>query len=160
MKKIIKIILLCAGFITLLVIVDLVCIFTIKRPLFAIKNNNQNVYKGIFYDTYDCFDYPTLQIKLKTTKFTCLTKNTSYENRIVSIKNVNENKICADALEEFYEDDEYTYYWRCIMDDFIIVEYENGSKQKVSESLKNKTITIKDLDDYNISYIKYSKNNN
>lgn len=159
MKKLFKIILYGFLIICLLIIIDLLCIFIVKRPLFAIKSDSQNVYKGIFYDTYDCYEYSTLQIKLKTTKFNCLTKNKLDENKIVSIKNISEDEMCADVLEEFYEDDNYAYYWSCVMDDYIIVEYENGSKQKVSEALKNKTITINDLDSFNIHYIKYSKNN-
>lgn len=68
MKKRIKIIIGGIAVILILFIIDLVCIFTINRPLFAIKNE-ENVYKGIFYDTYKCAEYSIPQIKLKGTKF-------------------------------------------------------------------------------------------
>lgn len=71
MKKWMKITLGVIGGIVLLLIVDLGCIFTINRPLFAIKKDNGSVYKGILYDTYSCAEYSVPQIKAKGTKFIC-----------------------------------------------------------------------------------------
>lgn len=65
-----KTLLIIIGFIVLLVVIDLVCIFTINRPIIAIKKDN--VYYGVFYDSYDCMEYPILQIKPKGTKFYCI----------------------------------------------------------------------------------------
>lgn len=39
----------------------------------------------------------------------------------------------------------------------MIVKYENGYEETISNALKNNTIKISDLDDYNISYIKETK---
>lgn len=71
MKKWMKITLGVIGGIVLLLIIDLGCIFTINRPLFAIKKDNGSVYKGILYDTYNCAEYSVPQIKAKGTKFIC-----------------------------------------------------------------------------------------
>ena len=70
MNKYLKIFLIVIISIFLLVVVDLTCIFRVNRPIIAIKRDN--VYYGIFYDSYDCTEYPTLQIKPKGTKFYCI----------------------------------------------------------------------------------------
>ena len=70
MNKYLKIFLIVIISFFLLVVVDLTCIFTINRPIIAIKKDN--VYYGIFYDSYDCMEYPILQIKPKGTKFYCI----------------------------------------------------------------------------------------
>lgn len=69
MNKYLKILLIIIGSIVLLVIVDLACIFTINRPIIAIKKDN--VYYGVFYDSYDCMEYSVLQIQPKNSKFSC-----------------------------------------------------------------------------------------
>lgn len=76
MKKWLKITLGVIGGIILLFAIDLMCIFTINKPLFAIKEDNGDsvhlIYRGLFYDTYNCHEFPAPQIKLKGTKFTCV----------------------------------------------------------------------------------------
>lgn len=159
MKRWIKIILGVVGIAVFLFIIDIVCIFTINRPLFAIQNDGGNVYKGLFYDTYICSEYSVPQIKLKGTKFYCFNVKINI-GKVVSIKDTSKDIkdfACAYVLESFYEDDNYTYYWNCIKNEYVIVEYENRYKEKVSDALKYGTITIKDLDNYNIQYIKYEK---
>lgn len=70
-KKGIKVILGVIGTILLLFVVDLICIFAINRPLFAIKKDNGSIYRGILYDTYNCTEYSVPQIKAKWTKYAC-----------------------------------------------------------------------------------------
>lgn len=65
-----KTLLIIISVIVLLVVIDLVCIFTINRPIIAIKKDN--VYYGIFYDSYDCMEYSVLQIQPKNNKFSCV----------------------------------------------------------------------------------------
>ncbi len=158
MKRWIKITLGVFGIIILLFIIDIVCIFTINRPLFAKKIDN-SIYRGIFYDTYNCEEYSVPQIKAKKAKFTCSTVKINI-GKVISITDTSKNIkdfACAEALESFYEDENYTYYWSCIKNKYIIVKYENGYKEKVSDALKHGTITTQDLDTYNINYIKYEK---
>ena len=70
MDKYLKIFLIVIISIFLLVVVDLTCIFTINRPIIAIKKDN--VYYGIFYDSYDWMEYSVLQIQPKNSKFSCV----------------------------------------------------------------------------------------
>lgn len=166
MKKWVKIILGVIGILVLLFIIDIVCIFTINRPLFAIRseNNGSNieVYKGLFYNTYNCAEYSTPQIKSKFEKFNCaeIKVNTG---KVIEIKDTtkdNKDFACAEALEQFYEDDNYTYYWNCIKDKYMIVKYNSGFEETISNALKYGAIKIKDLDNYDIDYISYPKNSN
>ena len=60
---------------------------------------------------------------------------------------------CAEALEGFYADNEYTYYWSCMKNDYMVVKYNSGYEETISVALKNGAIKIEDLDRFNISYI-------
>ena len=75
MNKYLKIIISIIVVVLLSVVIDFICIFTINRPLFAIKyivsDTTGNVYKGLFYDTYNCMEYSVPQVKFKGTKFNC-----------------------------------------------------------------------------------------
>lgn len=158
MKRCIKIVIVV---IILLFIIDIVCIFMVNRPLFAIQNDGGNVYRGLFYDTYNCAEYSTPQIKRKGLKLACSDVNVNI-GKVVSIKDTSKDIkdfACDDALESFYEDNNHTYYWSCIKNEYIIVEYESGYEEKVSDALKYGVITIDDLDRYGIDYIKYFKDN-
>lgn len=159
MKKIIKICLIIIGIIILTIIIDLICIFTINRPIFAIKDDCDclySIYKGIFYDTYNCPEYSVPQVKAKGTKFSCANIRIAIGNVVEIVDNTKEimDFVCAEALEEFYSDDNYAYYWSCIKDKYMIVKYESGFEETISSALKNSIIDISDLDRYGIDYIK------
>lgn len=159
MKRWLKITLGVIGVIVLLFIIDIVCIFTINRPLFAIQNDGGNVYRGIFYDTYNCAEYSTPQIKRKGLKFACSDVKLNV-GKVVSIKDTSkELENINSILEKFYEDDNYIYYFNGGISNYIIVEYENGYKESVKNALKYGTITIQDLDRYNIDYTKEVRDN-
>ena len=51
----------------------------------------------------------------------------------------------------------FSSYWNCIKNEYMIVKYENGYEETISEALKKGTININDLDSYNIEYIKEKK---
>lgn len=78
------------------------------------------------------------------------------EDIIDTSKNI-KDFACAEVLEEFYQDDEYIYYYNCIKSSYVLVNFIDNSQMTVEEALKEKRITIKDLDEYKIDYIKYSK---
>lgn len=162
MKKFIKIFLIIIGIIILSVIIDLVCIFTFNSPILAIKDDcdcGYSVYKGLFYDTYNCPEYSVPQIKTKGTKFSCANIRIDIGNVVEIVDNTKDIKdfACAEAPEEFYSDDNYTYYWSCIKDKYMIVRYESGFEETISSALKNGTIVISDLDRYGIDYIRDEK---
>ena len=163
MKKFIKIFLIIICTIILSIIIDMLFIFSINRPIFAIKDNCDclySVYRGLFYDTYNCPEYSMVQIKAKGTKFSCANVRVDIGD-VIDIVDTSKNLdfVCAEALEEFYSDDNYSYYWSCIKNTYMIVRYSSGFEETVSNALKNGTITISDLDRYGISYIKHEKYN-
>lgn len=64
---------------------------------------------------------------------------------------------CDTMLEKFYEDDNYIYYFDCVKSNYVVVKFKDNSQMTVEEALKIKKISIKDLDEYKIDYIKESK---
>lgn len=113
MKKWLKITLGVVGGIILLFAIDLICIFTINRPLLAVKKDN--VYRGLLYDTYICSEYTVPQIKTKGAKFTC------------AVIEFNEGK---DNSEEHYFEAKVIE----VHDGYIIVEpNENEEERKSSD---------------------------
>lgn len=96
MSKWIKITLGVVGVIVLLFAIDIVCVFTIDKPLFAIKEDNEDsvnlVYKGLLYDTYICHEYSVPQIKRKGSKFSCtlinIVENKESTYKPTDVKNV------------------------------------------------------------------------
>lgn len=159
MKKSLKILLTIISIIVLYFVIDLLFIFTLNRPLFMIKEKSPYTYSGLFYNVYNCPEYSTAQIKSKGSKFSCTidTVDTGEVLEIVDTSNEIDGFMCAEALEQFYEDDNYEYYYSCMKGSYIVVKYKNGFQETVKVALKNKTITISDLDRFNISYIKYEK---
>lgn len=65
-----------------------------------------------------------------------------------------EDIVCADALQRFYADTEYNYFYSCIKSEYVIVKYSDGSQKTVEEALKIGDITIEDLDKFEIKYYK------
>ena len=100
------------------------------------------------------------QIKLKGTKFFCTIdrEDIGKVKEIIDTTKTKKDFACAEALEEFYQDDTYTYFYSCIKSKYIIVGYESGFEETVANALKHGTIKIKDLERFNIDYIKYNIN--
>lgn len=163
MKKCLKVILIIFIGIVLSIVIDFICIFTINRPIFAIKVDNGDsvniIYKGLFFDTYNCQEYSVPQIKVKNAKFTCavLTFDTGDVVKIEDKTKEIKDFTCAEVLEQFYEDENYLYFYPCLKSDYVIVKYVSGYEETVSDALKYGTIKIKDLDLYNIKYYKENK---
>ncbi len=161
MKKSTKIIIGVISVIALYFIIDFTCIFTINRPLFA-KKINEYTYVGPFYKTYNCPEYSSIQITWKDAKLACATEekpvpekeeqNTNKGIKIVDTSLNNKDFICAQAIETFYEDDNFKYQFNCIKSGAVIVTYEDGTQENVKQALSSGKITIKDLDDNNIAY--------
>lgn len=80
---------------------------------------------------------------------------TTYDRKVMDIKNTSKSDdVCADALEEFYQDDKYKYSFPCMMSSKIIVYFNDGTQEYVRDALNKKDITINDLDKYKIKYLK------
>ena len=159
MKKWIKVIIGIIGAIILCFVIDFICIFTIHRPIFAIRVRTPYTYIGIFYNVYSCPEYSVPQIKFKGTKFACAVDRNGIGKVIDIVDTTKDIKdfVCAEALEGFYEDEEYEYFYSCIKGKYMIVKYESGFEETVESALKYGTIKMSDLDYYEIDYIKYQK---
>ena len=85
-------------------------------------------------------------------------QTTTYDRKVMDIKNTfKSDDVCADALEEFYQDDKYKYSFPCMMSSKIIVYFNDGTQEYVRDALNKKDITINDLDKYKIKYLKEEK---
>lgn len=74
MKKLLNSIIGIIIILAILIGIDIYSIYNHNKPIFIIEEENNNlntVYRGIFYDTFNCAEYSMLQIKLKGTKYSC-----------------------------------------------------------------------------------------
>lgn len=63
----------------------------------------------------------------------------------------------AEAIERFYSNDKYDYYFPTIRNYVTIVYYKDGTEQTVKDALAEGKITIADLDRFNIRYYREPK---
>ncbi|MBE5820400.1 MAG: hypothetical protein E7310_06285 [Clostridiales bacterium] len=107
--------------------------------------------KGILVDTY-C---GTNGIKDTAIKGFSYSLNYEGGNYILVDETKKIKDFAADtALEPFYADESYTYFWSCIKNKYMIVKYSDGSKELISDALEKGHIDIQTLDKFDISYIK------
>lgn len=159
MKNWMKITLGVVGIILLLLIIDLLCIFTINKPLLAVKQDNGDsvnlVYRGLLYDTYICHEQSVPQIKVKGAKYTCAAiifddqtesnfQPTEVENVSISISDI--SLTGATVVIKDINKKPYTY------GEWYKIEKENDGKWYEVETL---------LDNYGFNEIGYlvDKNN-
>lgn len=145
MKKWMKITLGVVGGIVLLTIIDLVCIFTIHKPIFAIKEDNgdsvDRIYKGLFYDTYYCHE-DSIKVLTKGHKYTCaadikIDKFNDYDFSVVVTTPTEHKKIFAFT----YNDVDY-YYGNT---DYKLYLTENNYRYDLETSLKNNLVIFDDI---------------
>jgi len=160
MKKWIKYLIFVIGLIVLGFLIDIICIFVINRPLFAIKEDNGDsvniIYKGLFYDTYNCFESSTSQIIFKGTKFSCsqnikINEFVNYDFEVV-VTTPNENK----KTFAFKHNDINYYYGNT---NFKLYLSENNVKYDLETSLINDLVSFDDLLS-KAKKIEVTKNNN
>lgn len=159
MEKWLKILLAILIIFILLISLDLFWIYTFNRPILAVKGQQSYMYQGLLYNTYNCPEQSIVQIKAKGSKYACAIGQVDI-GKVLEIKDTTKDIkdfVCAEALEEFYRDENKIYYYACIKSKYVIVRYENGYQEPVADALKYGTITIKDLDKHNINYIAYNK---
>ncbi len=74
MKKRIKTLAIILTVLVLSIVLDIISIYYRNKPIFAIKVDcwcNDQIYKGLLYDTYNCDEYSSPQIKAKWSNFSC-----------------------------------------------------------------------------------------
>lgn len=77
------------------------------------------------------------------------------EKNVVKIENTaTPDMSFATALEVFYVDENYEYYFNYIISQCIIVTYSDGTTENIRVALESGNITIADLDAHNIGYMK------
>lgn len=64
----------------------------------------------------------------------------------------------ATAIEVFYEDEQYSYYFNYIISPYITVYYADGTHEGLLPALSSGRATVYDLDDFGIGYNKEQKN--
>lgn len=65
-----------------------------------------------------------------------------------------ENISTDTALEKFWSDGVYDYFFGSIRNEYVIVEFSDGTKKTVKEAFDDGEISISDLDKFKIGYIK------
>lgn len=150
MKKIIKIILIIIG---IILIDSIQALLFNNNPIIGIDNKGMKK-EGIFVDTYYCnqFDKHTV---IKGFSYSCSYNGSNY--KLIDKTKHKINFTCAEALESFYEDYKYIYYWECLKNKYMIIKYNNGYEETIKEGLKNNHININDLNKFDIDYIKIEK---
>ena len=154
-KKIIISLISLIGIICIIFIVDLVNIKLNDKPIIILKTKegSDQIYYGLFYDTYNCLLNKGAVIKSKNSKYTCPKEEINVYTIEDETKLTN-NFSCDEALEEIYKTEEYSYNLTCIKSKYINVIYTDGSKQNIKEALKNNKISINYLNKYKIEYVK------
>ena len=154
MMKILKRVLIILGVIVGIILLDSIQALVFdNNPIIGIQTRNMKKV-GILVDTHHCGrgKHDTV---IKGFSYSCNYRGGEYT--LVDETKRKKDFACAEALESFYEDENYIYYWSCIKNEYMIVEYDDGSKELISDALKNKHIDIQILDKFDISYIKYEK---
>lgn len=87
--------------------------------------------------------------------------NIKIDEEVINIKNIvvedRSGDYCAQAIEYFYSDNEYTYYFNCIKSGsmYVIV---NGKEYKLVNALNNGIVTMKELNDAGYFFSKKERN--
>lgn len=160
MKKNVKKILIVIGVIIGLILLDSIQALVFdNNPIIKIKeyyNGGDKNYKskGILVDTINCTNGKKDTV-LKGFSYSCSYNSGNY--KLIDKTKNKLNFVCAEALQSFYEDDKYVYYWECMKNSYMLVEYDDGYEETISEALKQKHIDIQILDKFEIDYIKEEK---
>lgn len=65
--------------------------------------------------------------------------------------------ICAEALEKFYEDEKFEYYFTCMKSGSVYVKFANSNKMLVVTALEEELVTIEELLDAGLKVHKIEK---
>ena len=82
-------------------------------------------------------------------------KNKDLRSKQIQI--IDASYMCAQSLEKFYEDDNYTYSFPCIKSSSVFVKFPNGNKMLVIKALEEEKVTIDELIDAGLEVYKEKK---
>ena len=75
----------------------------------------------------------------------------------ITIIDESKDTVCASAIEYYYEDNNYKYYFTCIKSGSIFVIVD-GKKYNIKEALNNKVVTMAELESNGFKPLKEEKN--
>ena len=79
--------------------------------------------------------------------------------KITIIDKSNPNELCAQAIDYFYEDDNYKYYFTCIKSNSIYIKVENSNVEySLRHALTEGIVNIRQLELNGLKFFKESKN--
>ena len=79
--------------------------------------------------------------------------------KITIIDKSNPNELCAQAIDYFYEDDNYKYYFTCIKSNSIYIKVENSNVEySLRDALTEGIVNIRQLELNGLKFFKESKN--
>ena len=82
-------------------------------------------------------------------------KNRELRNNKIEI--IDASYMCAEAIEKFYEDDNYTYSFPCVKSNSVFVKLPDGKKMLVVKALEEEFVTIEELIDAGLEVYKQEK---
>lgn len=162
MKNIIKILLFIL-FLIFCIALDFVCSKYLNNTPFIstkTKEGNNTIYKSLLYDVYYCENETGELIR------NFEPKNSDFACPVVEIKKYNYKineivtDVYAEALETFYEDDEYICTYNVIKSSLVKVEFDNGEVYTIKEVLENKLIDIEELIEQGIPCVRKTNETN
>lgn len=173
MKKTVKITLITVGVLFLVLLIDTAQALAFDNsPLLKIREyyNGGDLYykdKGLLVDTY-CRTNGNEDTVIKWFGYSIsdINRDEEYKNTepmesnlVVDIcDRAEEEKIpCDTALEKFFEDEYYGYYFSVIKSQHVIVTYQNGETEDVVSALNSGKISISDLNEFGIRFQVRSK---
>ena len=170
MKKLLKIISIIIVAWLIMFWTDFICIKAFNRPIFMIKistykDGGTKEYYGLFYkfidynlsNGYDGNHLGTWFMKYDSSK---------YESPLLEVSTnfeiIDNTEVCAQALEKFYEDETYEYYFSCIKSHNIFINIgKNFSGEDIiyplKEALVENIVTIERLEEKGLSFSKVRK---
>lgn len=154
MKKTFKFVLIIFSIIVGLILLDSIqALIFDNNPIIGIQTRGMKKV-GILVETIHCGNGKHDTI-IKGFSYSCSYNGGNY--KLVDKTKTKLNFACAEALQSFYEDENYIYFWECMKNSYMIVEYDDGFEETIDEALKQGHIVIQDLDKFEIDYIKEEK---
>lgn len=154
MKKTFKLVLIIFSIIVGIILLDSIqALIFDNNPIIGIQTRGMKKV-GILVETIHCGNgkYDTI---IKGFSYSCSYNGGNY--KLVDKTKTKLNFVCAEALQSFYEDENYIYFWECMKNSYMIVEYDDGFEETIDEALKQGHIVIQDLNKFEIDYIKEEK---
>lgn len=100
---------------------------------------------------------PNSQLKEPSISSSSRNNNFNQTKKITIIDKSDPDASCASAIEYYYEDNEYKYYFTCIKSPSIYVKI-NDKEYNIKYALNNHIVTIKELESSGFKPLKESKN--